>query len=50
MVGSARTEQWPAFAETPAFGNMATTTQPIISFFQPIKINVNAKLTWGRSY
>ena len=58
MVGSARPEQWPAFAETPAFRNMATT-QPITSFFQPVKIkqskklklwNVmpnDAKMTWG---
>ena len=60
MVGSARTEEWPAFAKTPAFDSMATT-QPITSFFQPVKIKQSkkrkpwnvmknyAKLTWGRS-
>ena len=49
------------FAETPAFGNMPATTQPITLFSQPVKIkpskklklwNVmpnDAKLTWDRS-
>ena len=60
MFGSARTKQWPAFAEAPAFDNMATI-QAITCFFQLVKIkhskklklcNVmqkDAKLTWSIS-
>ena len=43
MVGSARTERCPAFAETSAFGNVATT-QSKASFFQPVKIKQEKKL------